>query len=128
MRTDPFDGVVYVFRAKRADRMKLFFWDGTGVCLFAKRLEEGEFRWPKIQDGVMRLTAAQLSPCSKDWIGGACARPNDQTPLLPGRLTCGEMNQGRTKIVAKRRGLWSLPDHDAARRALPDDPERSRRC
>ncbi|RTL78622.1 MAG: hypothetical protein EKK29_22685 [Hyphomicrobiales bacterium] len=43
-----------MFRAKRADRIKLVFWDGTGVCLFAKRLEDGEFRWPKIEDGVMR--------------------------------------------------------------------------
>ena len=35
---DPFSGVVYVFRAKRADRVKLVFWDGTGVCLFANYL------------------------------------------------------------------------------------------
>ncbi|RWE05539.1 MAG: transposase [Mesorhizobium sp.] len=51
---DPFSGTVYVFRAKRTDRIKLIFWDGTGVCLYAKRLEDGEFRWPKVQDGVMR--------------------------------------------------------------------------
>jgi transposase len=36
MEADPFDGAVYVFRSKRADRIKLVFWDGTGVCLFAK--------------------------------------------------------------------------------------------
>jgi transposase len=60
MGADPFSGAVYVFRAKRADRVKLIFWDGTGVCLFAKRLEDGAFRWPKVQDGVLRLTAAQL--------------------------------------------------------------------
>ena len=58
---DPFSGAVYVFRAKRADRIKLIFWDGTGLCLFAKRLEDGIFRWQKIEDGVMRLSAAQLS-------------------------------------------------------------------
>ena len=46
MKADPFSGSVYVFRAKRADRIKLVFWDGTGLCLFAKRLEEGVFRWP----------------------------------------------------------------------------------
>ena len=44
MKSDPFSGAVYVFRAKRADRVKLIFWDGTGVCLFAKRLEDGKFR------------------------------------------------------------------------------------
>jgi hypothetical protein len=33
MKTDPFSGAVYVFRAKRVDRVKLIYWDGTGVCL-----------------------------------------------------------------------------------------------
>ena len=69
IKADPFSGVVYVFRAKRADRVKLVYWDGTGVCLFAKRLEEGAFRWPNIQAGVMRLSAAQLSALLEglDW-------------------------------------------------------------
>lgn len=56
---DPFAGTIYVFRSKRADRVKLIFWDGTGLCLYAKRLE-GKFQWPRIEDGVMRLSAAQL--------------------------------------------------------------------
>ena len=38
MKADPFDGAIYVFRAKRADRIKLVFWDGTGVCLFSNYL------------------------------------------------------------------------------------------
>jgi len=69
MQVDPFDGAIYVFRAKRADRIKLVFWDGTGVCLFAKRLEDGKFRWPKIEDGVIRLSAAQFSALLEglDW-------------------------------------------------------------
>lgn len=58
---DPYSGVLYVFRAKRTDRIKLIWWDGTGLCLMAKRLEQGGFKWPGIQDGVMRLTAAQLA-------------------------------------------------------------------
>jgi len=45
MAADPFCGTVYVFRAKRADRVKLIFWDGTGMVLVAKRLEDGKFRW-----------------------------------------------------------------------------------
>lgn len=66
---DPFGGTVFVFRARRADRIKLIFWDGTGLCLYAKRLEEGAFRWPRIENGVMRLTAAQLSALLEglDW-------------------------------------------------------------
>lgn len=69
VKGDPFSGAVYVFRAKRADRVKLIFWDGTGMCLFAKRLENGAFRWPNIQDGIMRLSAAQLSALLEglDW-------------------------------------------------------------
>lgn len=35
MGADPFSGAVYVFRAKRTDRIKLIFWDGTGVCLLS---------------------------------------------------------------------------------------------
>jgi transposase len=60
LKLEPFSGIVYVFRSKRADRVKLLFWDGTGVCLLAKRLEGGKFRWPKVEDGVMRLSPAQL--------------------------------------------------------------------
>ncbi len=69
MRLEPFSGVVFVFRAKRADRIKLLWWDGTGVCLLAKRLEDGQFRWPKIEDGTMRLSSGQLSALLEglDW-------------------------------------------------------------
>ena len=69
MGADPFSGTVYVFRAKRADRAKLLFWDGSGVVLAAKRLEDGKFCWPKIEDGVVRLSAAQLSALLEglDW-------------------------------------------------------------
>ena len=66
---DPYGGVIHVFRAKRADRVKLLFWDGTGVVLVTKRLEQGSFRWPTISDGVMRLSPAQLSALLEglDW-------------------------------------------------------------
>jgi len=36
--SDPFSGSLFVFRAKRADRIKILWWDGTVICLFAKRL------------------------------------------------------------------------------------------
>lgn len=85
MMADPFSGTVYVFRAKRADRIKLIFWDGTGLCLFAKRLEDGIFRWPRIEDGVMRLSAAQLSALLEglDWRRVHEARET-VTPMQPG--------------------------------------------
>lgn len=58
---DPFTGVIYAFRSKRVDRLKLIFWNGTGMVLVSKRLEGGKFCWPKVADGVMRLWPAQLS-------------------------------------------------------------------
>ena len=61
LRDDPFSGAIFVFRSKRADRVKLVWWDGSGLCLFAKRLEDGRFYWPPIEDGTIKLSGAQLS-------------------------------------------------------------------
>ena len=58
---DPFSGQLFVFRGRRGDRMKLLWWDGDGLCLFAKRLERGRFVWPRAQSGTVSLSAAQLS-------------------------------------------------------------------
>jgi transposase len=58
---DPFGGHLFVFRGRRGDLIKLLFWDGQGLCLFAKRLERGRFVWPQAKDGVVTLTPAQLS-------------------------------------------------------------------
>lgn len=66
---DPMRGVVVVFRAKRADRVKIVVWDGSGLVMYWKRLESGNFKWPPIVDGVMRMNAAQLSAllAGMDW-------------------------------------------------------------
>lgn len=58
---NPYAGTIFVFRSKRADRVKILAFDGTGLILATKRLEEGRFTWPPIQGGVVRLTAAQFS-------------------------------------------------------------------
>ncbi|MGY4568245.1 transposase [Bradyrhizobium sp. USDA 3256] len=50
-----------VFRAKRADRVKIIVWDGSGLVRYWKRLEGSAFKWPPVIDGVMRMNAAQLS-------------------------------------------------------------------
>jgi transposase len=57
---DPFSGALYVFRAKRADRIKVVWWDGSGLCLYAKRLEKAHFCWPRIGHTRIRLNHAQL--------------------------------------------------------------------
>jgi transposase len=61
LRQDPFNGTVFVFRSKRADRVKLLLYDGTGLVLIWKRLEGSKFKWPPVADGVMRLSGAQLA-------------------------------------------------------------------
>src|SRR5207248_2644051 len=58
---DPFSGHVFGFRGRRGDLVKLLWWDGDGLCLFAKRLERGRFIWPRAEQGVAVLTPAQLS-------------------------------------------------------------------
>jgi len=61
---DPFTGHLFVFRGRtRANLIKVVFWDGTGLCLYTKRLEQGVFLWPPSvkPDQTLSLTSAQLS-------------------------------------------------------------------
>ena len=61
LRANPYCGDVFIFRSKRSDRVKLLAWDGSGMVLVTKLLEEGRFTWPPICDGVVSLTATQMS-------------------------------------------------------------------
>lgn len=61
LAANPFAGHVFVFRGRRGDLVKLLWWDGDGLCLFAKRLERGRFIWPQAADGSVHLSKAQLS-------------------------------------------------------------------
>ena len=63
---DPFGGQLFLFRSKRADYLKA---DGSGLCLFAKRLEKGKFVWPPLASGYQILTPAQLATLIEgmDW-------------------------------------------------------------
>jgi transposase len=57
---EPDDGALYVFSNKRRNLVKILFWDGTGLWVAAKRLEQGRFSWPKpSKSGQARL---QLTP------------------------------------------------------------------
>ena len=61
LEQDPFSGHVFVFRGRRGNLVKLLWWDGDGLCLFAKRLERGRFVWPQAEDGTVAMTRAQLA-------------------------------------------------------------------
>ena len=69
LRKDPFTGTVFVFRARKADRLKLLYWDGTGLVMAYKRLEEHSFIWPAVKDGLMSLNHAQFEAlfAGLDW-------------------------------------------------------------
>ena len=43
-----------------ADRIKIVWWDGTGICLYAKRLDKHRFCWPRLGDSTVKLGHAQL--------------------------------------------------------------------
>ena len=58
---DPFSGRLFVFRGRHGDRIKVLWWSGDGMCLFAERLERGRFVWPQAMSGTVSLTGAQLS-------------------------------------------------------------------
>lgn len=40
-------GALFVFRGRRGHAIKVLFFDGSGLCLFYKRLDRGTFRWPE---------------------------------------------------------------------------------
>ena len=80
LQENPFSGQVYIFRGRRGDLIKVLWFDGDGLCLFAKRLERGRFIWPQATNGTVSLTPAQLSMLLEgiDW-----RRPvRTQTPQL----------------------------------------------
>ena len=81
-----------MFRSKRADRVKLLMWDQTGMVLVHKRLEGGKFVWPQVQDGVMRMSSAQLAALFEglDW---RLVRP-ERARRLWQRADCREAQEG----------------------------------
>jgi transposase len=63
LHQDPFSGHLFVFRGRKANLIKIVYWDGTGLCLFTKRLEQGVFLWPPDVDPgeTLALSSEQLS-------------------------------------------------------------------
>lgn len=58
---DPLSGHLFVFSNRRRDRLKILYWDGSGLWVCAKRLEKGTFRWPDANDESIELTRSELN-------------------------------------------------------------------
>ncbi len=58
---NPYSGDIYVFRSKRNDRLKMVVWDGSGMVLLTKVLEDRRFIWPAVHAGAVRLSASELA-------------------------------------------------------------------
>jgi transposase len=58
---DPLSGHLFLFRNRRGDRVKILAWDQGGFWVLYKRLEQGTFAWPAVEDGVrVELRSADL--------------------------------------------------------------------
>lgn len=61
LENNPLTGKWFVFFNKKHDKIKIFYWDGNGPCFWYKRLEQGVFRPPRIQDKVYTVNSHELN-------------------------------------------------------------------
>lgn len=61
LQQDPLSGHLFIFCNRRRDRIKVLCWDGSGLWVCAKRLEQGAFRWPPCGTGPVELTQVELN-------------------------------------------------------------------
>jgi transposase len=89
MQRDPLDGDVYIFVSRNRVRAKVLHWDGTGLCIYAKRVERGRFApvWRDEGDPPITLTASELDL----FVEGSTIV--GRVPLSPPALTRGRFRR-----------------------------------
>lgn len=60
LQADLLGGALYIFTNRPRNRLKILFWDGSGTCLFCKRLEAGKFSWPRGSGTSISLRQEEL--------------------------------------------------------------------
>ena len=116
LAADPYSGAAFVFRGKRGDYVKILPWDGSGLCLFAKRLEKAKFVWPPIVEGALQLTPAQLALLLEgiDWRRTVAPQPPD-LPRDPFRSApFGGRSAPRRRMAEGRGSRQGADDREAA--------------
>ena len=62
LKADPFSGHLFIFRNRLADRLKILYWGGHGLCLWCQRLEAGRYHFPEAPPDArsVELSAGQF--------------------------------------------------------------------
>jgi transposase len=55
LQADPLSGHLFIFRNRSADRLKVLYWGGHGLCLFCQRLEAGRYHFPQPAPDAVRI-------------------------------------------------------------------------
>jgi transposase len=94
---NPLSGHMFVFRSRRGDRLKILVWDRDGFVLWYKRLEEGVFKLPGVEEGARRveLRASELAMV----LDGIDMTKLKRVSRYPSRGSIQKANRGKEKIV-----------------------------
>ena len=83
LKKDPYSGHLFLFRGKQGGYLKVLYYNGSGLCLFAKRLEGGKFVWPSIVDAVFDVDAGPVRASNRsDRLGRTVAPERPRLPEL----------------------------------------------